>query len=290
MAEAEPVAGPQGAREHPDVDDLLAAGAALDLKDLAGDRPSGVTCRGRQQLGERGHQGRYPGSGDRGAEEDRMHQCAPGLRGELAAQPRVGNAGVVLDVAGQDVLVMLGEGLSEPGTERSVGGTPRSKTGAAGTQRAGRAHRDDGRGQPLRDRPQHASGVGTGPVDLVHEEQHRQLQPLQRAHQHAGLRLHALDGGDDQDHAVQDAQHPLHLGDEVGVAGSVEQVDGDVADGERRDRGPDRDAALPLGERGLPGVYMRQDAKVEQSGTQASYPPRSSSPAMDMNARRIFAP
>jgi len=248
----------------------------------------------------------------------RMHQCAPGLRGELAAQPRVGNAGVVLDVAGQDVLVMLGEGLSEPGTERSVGSTPRSKTGAAGTQRAGRAHRDDGRGQPLRDRPQHASGVGTGPVDLVHEEQHRQLQPLQRAHQHAGLRLHALDGGDDQDHAVQDAQHPLHLGDEVGVAGSVEQVDGDVADAERRDRGPDRDAALPLerqriglggtridaadlvdgtggeqqplGERGLSGVYMRQDAKVEQSGTQASYPPRSSSPAMDMNARRIFAP
>jgi hypothetical protein len=46
----------------------------------------------------------------------------------------------------------------------------------------------------------------------------------------------------------------------------------------------------PLGERGLSGVYMRQDAKVEQSGTQASYLPRSSSPAMDMNARRIFAP
>ena len=82
-------------------------------------------------------------------------------------------------------------------------------------------------------------------------------------------------------------KHPFHLGDEVRVAGRVDQVDRDVVDDERHDRGLDRDAALPferqgiglgvavidaadlvddtggveqpLGEGRLTGVYMRQD-------------------------------
>ena len=37
-----------------------------------------------------------------------------------------------------------------------------------------------------------------------------------------------------QHRAVEHAQHPFHLGDEVRVAGRVDQVDGDVADRERR--------------------------------------------------------
>jgi hypothetical protein len=120
------------------------------------------------------------------------------------------------------------------------------------------------------------------------------------AHEDPGLRLHALDGRDDQHGPVEHAQHALHLGDEVGVPGRVDQVDGDIADPEGGDRRPDRDAALalqrqrvglrrpgidaagpvddvggvqqPLGERGLTGVYMRQDPQVECRARHASYP------------------
>ena len=135
------------------------------------------------------------------------------------------------------------------------------------------------------------SYVGAAPVDLVHEEQRRDAQPLQRAHQHPGLRLHALDRRDHQHGAVEHAQHPLHLGDEVRVAGRVDQVDRDVVDDERHDGRLDRDAALafqrqrvglgaavvdaadlvddaggveqPLGQAGLTGVDVRQDPQVQ---------------------------
>jgi hypothetical protein len=109
----------------------------------------------------------------------------------------------------------------------------------------------------------------------------------------AWLRLHALDGGDDQHGAVEHAQHPFHLGDEVRVAGRVDQVDGDVIDDERHHGGLDRDAALPfqrqgvglgaavvdaadlvddaggveqpLGQARLTGVYVRQDPQVQRA-------------------------
>ena len=120
----------------------------------------------------------------------------------------------------------------------------------------------------------------------------------------ARLRLHALDGGDHENGAVEHVQHPFHLGDEVRVSRRVDQVDGDVVDDERHDGGLDRDAALslqrqevglraavidaadlvddtggvqqPLGESCLTGVYMRQDPQVERSSFQASYPPNRS--------------
>src|SRR5215510_1039899 len=63
------------------------------------------------------------------------------------------------------------------------------------------------------------------------------MQSLQRPHQHASLRLHALHGGDHQHGAVEHAQHPFHLGDEIRVAGRVDQVDCDVIDDEGHDRG-----------------------------------------------------
>ena len=97
-------------------------------------------------------------------------------------------------------------------------------------------------------------------------------------------------------------EHALHLGDEVRVAGRVDQVDGDVVDRKRDDRRLDGDPALafqrervrlraavvdaadlvddagrvqqPLGERRLTGVYMRQDSQVERSSKQGSYPPK----------------
>jgi hypothetical protein len=57
-AEPHAVAGAQGAREHPDVGDLLAAGAVLDLEHPAGDRLDPIACPCREQLQD-GHQGRW---------------------------------------------------------------------------------------------------------------------------------------------------------------------------------------------------------------------------------------
>ena len=90
-------------------------------------------------------------------------------------------------------------------------------------------------GRAVRRSPADPLIARAGTVDLVHEQQRRDAQPLQGSHQDAGLRLHALDGGEHQDGAVQDAQHPLDLSDEVGVAGGVDQVD---RDGAAQPKGP----------------------------------------------------
>jgi hypothetical protein len=143
------------------------------------------------------------------------------------------------------------------------------------------------------DLPQDALGLRPGAVDLVHEEDGGQAQPPQRPQQHAGLRLHPLDGGHHQHGAVEDAQRPLHLGDEVRVPRRVDQVDRDPVDRERGDGGLDGDPALPLqrqgvglraarvdaadrvdgpggvqqplGQAGLSGVNMRQDPQVQRA-------------------------
>ena len=73
----------------------------------------------------------------------------------------------------------------------------------------------------------------------------------ERPHQQACLRLHALDGGDDENRTVQDTQNPFDLSDEVRVARRVDQVDGDVVDDERDDGRLDRDAALPFQREGV---------------------------------------
>ena len=75
---------------------------------------------------------------------------------------------------------------------------------------------------------------------------------LQRLAQHeAGLRQRALAGVDEQQHAVDHGQAALDLAAEVGVAGGVDDVDGDrVAVGRLVVHGgvlgEDRDALLPL--------------------------------------------
>ena len=175
-----------------------------------------------------------------------------------------------------------------------------ASSAAVGPERAARraqpghrAHRHDRRGQPLGDARKHPSGVRARPVDLVHEDEGGDPQPPQRPHQHPGLRLDALDGGDHQHGAVEHAEHPLHLGDEIRVPGRVDQVDRDVADDERHHGGLDRDAALPLqrqriglgaaridaadlvddtggmqqplGQAGLAGVNMRQNPQIQRS-------------------------
>src|SRR4029077_9661410 len=83
-------------------------------------------------------------------------------------------------------------------------------------------------------------------IDLVDEDQGRDVESLERPEQERRLRLDALDGRDDEDRAIEDAEDTLDLGDEVGMARCVDQIDREVTDEERGDRGPDRDSAFAL--------------------------------------------
>ena len=114
---------------------------------------------------------------------------------------------------------------------------PGSSTRAIGTS-AGERRRAD--------RLDDALIVGAGPVDLVDEDQGRDVEPPQGAEQERRLGLDAFDRRDDEDRAVEDTEDALDLGDEVRVAGRVDEVDRQVADEERGDGGPDRDPALAL--------------------------------------------
>ena len=90
-ADREPVADPDGPAEHPDVRDLLPGRAALDLEDAC--RRRGLRGRRRRPAAGRSmpfDQRVDPGSGDRGAEEHRVHQRPPGLLARLA-RSRVGH-------------------------------------------------------------------------------------------------------------------------------------------------------------------------------------------------------
>ena len=85
-----------------------------------------------------------------------------------------------------------------------------------------------------------------GPVDLVDDQDHVQLQ-LERLAQHeAGLGQRALAGVDQQQHAVDHRQPALDLAAEVGVPGRVDDVDLRPAVAHGRVLGQDRDALLAL--------------------------------------------
>ena len=297
----QPVARSHRPREHPYVGDLLAGRGAFDLEDGTRDGTLGVTHGGRQELRDAGHQRLDACSGDRRPEEDGVHERALRLRGKRLVEPKERDARlVIVDVRGQNPLVPLGEHFGQPRLNSGFC-VPRREARVSCSEPMRGPDRDDRRCQPLRDRPQDAFVTRSGTVDLVHEDQRRNVQPLQGPHQKGRLRLHAFDGGDHEHGAVEHAQHPFHLGDEVRVARRVDQVDGDVVDRERHDGGADRDAALlfqrhgvglgraridaadlvddtgcveqPLGESCLTGVYMRQDPQVQRFPYQGSYPP-----------------
>ena len=303
-AEAQPIARPERPREHPDVHDLLAARAAFDLEDRTRDRAVGIAGGCRQQLGNAGHQLLHTRTGDRRAEEDGMEERPIRLSCELGAKPVMRDVGLVLDVRRQNSVVALRKHLRQPCPKTGIVGTEEREGRSARAELARGSHRNDRRRQALRDRVQHALVAGSGAVDLVHEHQRRNAQPLQRAHQHARLRLHTLDCRDHENRAVEHAQHSFHLGDEVRMARRVDQVDVDVFQCERRNGRLDRDPTLPLqrqrvglrasgvdaanfvdhagfvqqafGESCLTGVYMRQDSEVQLFLRHASYPPNRS--------------
>ena len=84
------------------------------------------------------------------------------------------------------------------------------------------------------------------PVDLVDHEDHRQVGVQRLAQHEPRLRQRAFGGVDEQHDAVDHRQAALDLAAEVGVAGGVDDVDGQVAVLHGRVLREDRDALLAL--------------------------------------------
>ncbi len=238
----------------------------------------------------------------RRAEEDRVGPALPRLPRELPAHPGGRQRRLVADVRPEDRLVVLGEDLGQRAALGLVVRRERLDGDLAPAGVADGSHRDDTGREPPRHRLDDSLGVGAGPVDLVDEQEGRDAEPAKRAEQQRRLRLDALDRGHDEHRAIEHAEDALDLRDEVGVAGGVDEVDREVAHQERGDRGPDRDAAFalevervglggagvdaadaidgaggeeePLGEGGLTGVDVREDAEIERAHGASCLPRR----------------
>ena len=88
--------------------------------------------------------------------------------------------------------------------------------------------------------------VGADAVHLVDEDDARHGVLVGLAPDGLRLRLHAGDGVEQRDRAVEHAQRPLDLDRKVNVAGSVDDVDAMVTPERGRRGRRDRDAALLL--------------------------------------------
>ena len=222
-----------------------------------------------------------------------MHSRAFGVHGKRVAQRCVRHSGAIVYERGEHGVVVIGQQFAEARDERRVGSVVWGEVRFARAARAHRSHRHDRRRQLCRNRVHDPLGVGAAAVDLVDEQQRRNAQALQRPQKHARLRLHTFDGGDHQHRAVEHVEHPLDFGDEIRMSRRVDQIDDDVVDDERHDRGLDGDAALPfevesvglcgavvdaadrvddvgfveesLGEARLTRVYMCQNSQIQRS-------------------------
>src|SRR5690606_28424733 len=108
-----------------------------------------------------------------------------------------------------------------------------------------------------------------GAVDLVHHEHDGQARLEGLAEHEPGLRERTLARVDEQHHAVDHRHAALDLTAEVGVAGGVDDVDGDRtvggASADGRVLGQDRDALLPLQFAGVHHAIHRFGAFAERA-------------------------
>ena len=273
-----PLAGPQRPREQADVRDPFARRRPLDLEDATRDRGLRVALAALEELVHGREEGVHPDAARRRTGVDRVERAGPGRRGQPAPQVQVREGGpLVADVRVQDRLIVLGEGLDEC---RAVGLRRHAEADDAGRQSSSHRRHDGVR-------------VGPASIYLVDEDECRDVEALEGAEEERRLRLDTLDRRYDKHRAIEYAEDALHLGDEVGMAGGVDEVDRQVAHEERGDRRSDRDPAFPLevervglggagvdaadvvdgaggveetfGEGGLTGVDVRQDAEVERA-------------------------
>ena len=150
------------------------------------------------------------------------------------------------------------------------------------------------RAEALLDHLDAAPEVGAGAVELVDEAEARHAVPVGLAPDRLRLGLDAGHAVEHDDRAVEHAQAALDLDGEVHVPGRIDDVDAMIAPEGGRRGGGDGDAALlllrhpvhrgcalvdladlvdllgveedPLGDRGLAGVDVGNDADVARAG------------------------
>ncbi len=148
--------------------------------------------------------------------------------------------------------------------------------------------------QPLPDGLDGPVEVGARPVHLVDERDSRHAVPVRLPPHRLALRLDPGDGVEHGDRPVEDAQGALDLVGEVDVPGGVDEVDAVAVPGTADGGGEDGDAAVaflrvevgdggavvhlaplvggarriqdPLGDGGLAGVDVGEDAEVADGG------------------------
>jgi hypothetical protein len=110
--------------------------------------------------------------------------------------------------------------------------------------------------EQLEDLVIHFRRLGVVAVDLVDDD--HDLQPVGEslAEHETGLRLRAVIGVDDEEHAVDHAEGALDLAAEVGVAGGVENVDDLVLPVDGGVLGLDRDALFAFEIHGVHGAFL----------------------------------
>src|SRR5215211_1259381 len=176
--ESQKIPHPDRPREHSDVRDLLPARSSFDFEDHARDRAIVIAFGRRQQLRDAGDQLIHARPGDRRAEEHRMHQPIPSLRRKLAAESTVRDRRLVVDIGRKKRVVVVGEQIDQSGSKVGIGGAERREPGTAGSQTAGRSHRDDLRRQSLGYASQQAFTLRAAAVYLVYEDEGGNVQPL----------------------------------------------------------------------------------------------------------------
>ena len=88
--------------------------------------------------------------------------------------------------------------------------------------------------EPAADIDQHRVWPGAHAVDLVDEEEEGAFRRANGAGELDGLRLHAFHGRDDQHDRIEHPQRALDFGHEVGMPGSIDEVDFEVVQAETR--------------------------------------------------------
>jgi len=116
---------------------------------------------------------------------------------------------------------------------------------------------------------QHLVRIGVSAVDLVQHHDGAQAELQRLAEHELGLGHDPFLGVDEQQAAVHHAEDPLHLAAEVGVAGSVDDVDARLASlavpEHRGALGQDGDAAFALLVVGVHGAFDRRLVGAEHT-------------------------
>ena len=112
------------------------------------------------------------------------------------------------------------------------------------------------RGEQIEDLVEDFVGAGIGPVDLVDDDD--RLEPAcQHLGQHEfGLRHRAFRGIDQQQAAVDHRQHALDLAAEIGMAGSVDDIQPHAFPFHRRAFGENGNAAFALQVAGIQRLFL----------------------------------